>query len=214
MVRDERRAAAYHESGHAVVAVEVYGYGRVERVWLEDAEDFTGGIAITRWDYIPPVWYWRSGAPVRRRISETTEHLVWAHGVYCYAGAVALARCLDDLDYGLASAQDDIWQLCHRVRESLGIEMPFPEPESGDFEIDPHGFFLWGADALVDLQWRAVEAVSEQLLARGALEGREVDEIVRSMVGDDEHGVHGHELLRDWLKNHGRVEDAAPVATM
>jgi hypothetical protein len=34
--RDANGGAAYHEAGHAVMAVEVYGYGRLQQVWLED----------------------------------------------------------------------------------------------------------------------------------------------------------------------------------
>jgi hypothetical protein len=56
--------SAYHAAGHAVLAVETYGFGCLDEVVAADNGE---AVRLAKpWTALRPVWHWRGGRPVRR----------------------------------------------------------------------------------------------------------------------------------------------------
>jgi len=175
------RKRAFHEAGHAIVAVLLYGARVVKSVTISPGRSGPG--CVQRFSALSiPITYRRPTARGERN-PIPPDAIVDAEGVYRYAGTVAeqivdagrpfaVAQWQPPLGHPLAchltSAMEDREEL-ERTARTLAVERP-ADHYYDDYERE--------AERLLRAQWGAVERVAVGLLERGAMHGDRVDAAV------------------------------------
>lgn len=175
------RKRAFHEAGHGVVAVLLYGARVVKSVSISPAK--VGPDCVQRFSALSiPIVYRR---PTLRgeRSPIPPDGIVDAEGVYRYAGTVA--EQIVDADQPFAVSQ---WQpplghplACHLPRamedreqlEQTARTLAVERPADHYFEE-----YEREAERLLRAHWSSVERVAAGLLERGAMHGDRVDAAV------------------------------------